>query len=323
MPAGFASGLHTAFAYVTIEQVRAAGIPDAGDGGISDDRLRSLIRLVSHWINQLTDQWFLPIRLRERTDGDRSAVARIPNLIPILELFNLTLEKPGLFSLVMPDVAYMVKQRYVMMLDLHMKLPEQPHFVVLDGVFGWLVDDYVKAKTRTVAPLVVSKTDITGIPDPKEILVTSVDGFAVGDAILIGNDPEPRSYPGIVTGVIDTPPLKIIFEPNVPFSLPSGVAVSRYGRVPDLIQHAAMLLIRDKIMGGWGNIGNYDTSESPGGIGTRLNSESVEGYSYSLSPLKAINGPGGGERTTGNAEVDDILSQFTWNAGGGLYIGHA
>jgi len=319
MPAGFASGLHTAFAYVTIEQVRANGIPDTL---IGDNKLRSLIRLVSHWINKITDQWFLPVRLRERTDGSDSAVARIPNLIPILELFNLILEKPGLFSMVMPDVAYMVKQRYVMMLDRHIRLPMQPHFVVLDGVFGWLVDDYVKAKTRTVQPLVVSNADITGIPDPKEIFVDSVDGFAVGDAILIGNDPEPKSYPGIVTGVIDTPPLKVVFEPIVPFSLPAGVAVSRYGRVPDLIQYAAMLLIRDKIQGGWGNVGSYDTSESPGGIGTRLNSESVEGYSYSLSPLKAINGPGGGAMTTGNAEVDDILYQFT-SSSGGLYVGYA
>jgi hypothetical protein len=316
MPVGFASGLHTAFAYLTVEQVRAAGIPDSGDSGIPDERLRPLIREVSHWINRLTDQWFLPIRLRERTDGNNGAVARIPNLIPILELFSLKLEKPGLFSLDLPDVAYMVKQRYVMMLDRHMKLPEQPHFVVLDGVFGWLVDDYVKAKTRTVATLSVTGSDVTA--KTKDILVASVDGFNAGDAILVGNDPEPLSYPAIVIGVVPTPPLKVVIEPVVPFSLPSGVLVSRYGRVPDRIQRACLLLVRDKIQ----KVGDIDTSDSPGGIGTRLNSESVEGYSYSLSPLKAINSPGGGAMTTGNAEVDDILTEFTPDRGG-LFIGYA
>lgn len=320
MPATFsAGGMYTSFAYVTIEQVRANSIPDTL---ISDDKLRSLIRFVSHWINRLTHQWFLPIRLRAKVDGSRGSVASLPNLIPILDLFSLRFFKDGLIDLELPNVAYQVKPRYVMMMTHTMRLPSIPHFVVLDGVFGWLVDDFVKAQVLTVAPLTVTTADITGIPDPKEILVNSVDGIAIGDAILIGSEPEPLSYPAIVTQIVTTPPLKIIFEPIVPFSLPTGTKVTRYGRVPDRIQYATMLLIRDKIQGGWGNIGNYDTSESPGGIGTRLNSESVEGYSYSLSPLKAINGPGGGAMTTGNAEVDDILTEFTADAGG-LFVGYA
>lgn len=319
MPAGFATGLSTSFAYVTVAQVRGAGIPDSGDGGIADGPLRELIRLVSHWINQLTDQWFLPVRLREKTDGSDSSVARIPNLIPILELFSLTMEKQGLFSIPMPDVAYQVKQRYVMMLDWRTRLPMMPHFIVLDGVFGWLVDDYVKAKTTLTAALNVVDADVAA--GTKTAEVASTAGIAVRDTILFGNDPEPLSYPAIVIGVPDA--THIEFAPVVPFSLPVGVRASRYGRIPDMIQHCTMLLIRDKIMNGWGRIGYWDTSEAPFGIGTRLNSESVEGYSYSLTPMKVINGPGGGERTTGNAEADDILSTFTWNAGGGLFVGYA
>jgi len=319
MPAGFATGLSTAFAYVTVAQVRDAGIPDSGDGGIADGPLRQLIRLVSHWINLLTDQWFLPVRLREKTDGSDSAVARIPNMIPILDFFSLTLEKQGLFSIPLPDVAYQVKQRYVMMLDRRMRLPMQPHFVVLDGVFGWLVDDYVKTKTALTAPLTVTDADIAA--GTKTAEVASTAGIAIGDTILFGNDPEPLSYPAIIIGMPDA--THIAFAPVVPFSLVTGVRAARYGRIPDLIQHCTMLLIRDKILNGWGKIGYWDTSEAQFGIGNRLNSESVEGYSYSLSPMKVINGPGGGERTTGNAEADDILSQFTWNAGGGLFVGYA
>ncbi len=318
MPAGFSTGgMATAFAYVTVEQVRAQGISDTL---IPDDRLRGLIRMVSHWINRLTQQWFLPIRLRAKVDGQRGSVAFMPNMIPILELFSLRFTKEGLFDLELPDVAYQVKTRYVMMLTHTMRLPMMPHFVVLDGVFGWLVDDFTKTKILTVGPLAVVPTDI--VAGVKEILVNSVDGIYPGDAILIGSEPEPLSYPGIVKGVISTPPLKIVFEPIVPFSLPTGTRVTRYGRVPDRIQLAMMMLIRDQIQAGYGSIGTYDTSESPGGIGTRLNSESVEGYSYSLSPLKAINGPGGGAITTGNAAVDDILTEFTPDAGG-MFIGYA
>lgn len=319
MPAGFGTGLSTAFAYVTVQQVRSNGIPDSGDGGIADGPLRRLIRLVSHWMNQLTDQWFLPIRLREKTDGADGSVARIPNLIPILELFSLTLEKQGLFSVPMPDVSYQVKQRYVMMLDWHTRLPSMPHFVVLDGVFGWLVDDYVKVKTTLSSPLTVTQADIDA--GTKTAEVVSSARISVGDTILFGNEPEPDSYPAIVIGVPDA--THVEFAPVVPFSLPTGVRAARYGRIPDLIQYCAMLLIRDKILNGWGRVGFWDVSETPFGIGTRLTSESVEGYSYSLTPLKVINGPGGGERTTGNAEADDILSQFTWNQGGGLFVGYA
>ena len=320
MPAGFESGLSTTFAYVTVAQVRDNGIPDSGDGGIADEPLRRLIRLVSHWINQLTDQWFLPIRLRKRSDSSGGAAVASPNMIPILELFSLTLEKQGLFSVPLPDVAYQVKQRYVMMLDWHMGLPIQPHFVVLDGVFGWLVDDFVKAKTTLTSPLTVAAADVSA--GTKTADVASTAGIAAGDTALFGNDPEPQSYPAIVIGVPDA--THIEFAPVVPFSLPSGVNVSRYGRIPDLIQYVTMLLIRDKILNGWGKVGYWDVSEAPFGIGTRLTSESVEGYSYSLTPMKVINGPGGGERTTGNAEADDILSQYTWNqGGGGLFVGYS
>lgn len=318
MPAGFsAGGLFTSFAYVTVEQVRDNGIPDTL---IADTKLRELIRVVSHWINRLTHQWFLPVRLRYQVDGQHGSVAYAPNLIPILDFFSLRLTKAGLFDLELPDVSYQVKARYVMMLTHTMRLPSMPHFVVLDGVFGWLVDDYTKVQCRTVAQLDVTQADITA--GEKEILVDSVAGITPGDAILIGSEPEPQSYPSIVKAVVSTAPLKIIFEPIVPFSLPSGTKIVKYGRVPDRIQYAMMLLIRDLIQGGWGKVGEYDTSDSPGGIGTRLNSESVEGYSYSLSPLKAINGPGGGAITTGNALVDDILTEFTADAGG-LFIGYA
>jgi hypothetical protein len=100
------------------------------------------------------------------------------------------------------------------------------------------------------------------------------------------------------------------------FSATAGSKVVKYGRVPDLIQRATLLMIRDRVT----KIGEIDTFEDPFGKGTRLNSESVEGYSYSMTSAPAQHGHGGGAWSTGNVEVDDILTQFSTPS---MYIGNA
>lgn len=306
MPSGFASGLQTPFAYVSVEEVRLAGIPETGEFGIDTSRLRWLIREMSHWINRLTDQWFLPLRLKEKVDGAKGSVAAMPNHIPILELNSLKLAKEGLFEFDLPSISYQVKQRYVMMMSRGTRLPEIPHFVILDGAFGWLVDDYRKIKTKTTAPLSVTMAEV--LAGSAVVNVTSVAGIQCGDAVLLGDKPEPDSFPIIVNEVITGPIPQLVFEPWVPFEIISGASAVRYGRIPDMIKRACLLMVRDRIQ----KIGDIDTAESPFGIGTRLNSESVEGYSYSLGALPAQNGfGGGGDWTTGNVEVDSILQMFT------------
>src|SRR5579885_1445380 len=137
MLSGYATGLQTNFRYVTVKQVRRAGIPEAGSRfGSEDARLIPLIKEVCLDINRLTDQWFLPARLRERVDGARGAIAAMPNRIPILDFFNLTLEKAGLVSFPYPTLSYQVKPRYVTMITRNTRLPDFPMFVVMDGVFG-------------------------------------------------------------------------------------------------------------------------------------------------------------------------------------------
>jgi hypothetical protein len=313
MPAGFANGLQTVFSYVTIPEVRAVGILDKTadpEFGIDDGPLRELIRAMSHWINRLTDQWFLPVRLKEKADGAYTSVTRLPNLIPILDLFDLRLEREGLIIFSYPRIAYQVKQRYVMMVTKHVRIPDYPHWVLMDGVFGWLVDDYVKVETTLTAPLVEGVGTAT---------VTELSRIKVGDAVLIGNNPEPDSSPIIVEAVsAATGPGTITFDPllTAPFAASAGAKVTKYGRVPDMIKRACLLMIRDRVT----PIGELDTFADQFGKGTRLNSESVEGYSYSMTSAPAQNGFGGGAWTTGNVEVDDILTQFSTPS---MYIGNA
>ncbi len=306
-------GIDTPFAYVTIPQVRAQGILDKAtdpEFGIDDGPLREAILTMSHWINRLTNQWFLPVRLKQPVDGARTAVAAMPNQIPILELFGLRIERTNLVSFAYPDIAFQVKNRYVLMVTRHVRLPEYPHFVVLDGSFGWMQNAFSFVRTTLTADVTPGGTTIT---------VADASKIRVGDALLVGNNPEPNAFHLVVeavdvgTGVITYDPLLTFRDPEIK----AGAKVVRHGQVPDLIKRATILMIRDRIPF---KIGEIDTFEDPFGKGTRLNSESVEGYSYSLGPTPAQHGHGGGTWTSGNVEVDDILQQY---AAPNLFLGMA
>lgn len=306
-------GLDTPFGYVTVPQVRAQGILDATadpEFGIDDGPLRDHILTMSHWINRLTDQWFLPVRLKQPTQSGRDSVARSPKDIPILELFRLRLEREGLVSLDYPPASFQVKSRYALMVTRHTRLPDYPNFIVLDGVFGWMQNAFSHVRTTLT-------TDVT--PGLGAISVADASKIRVGDAILVGNDPEPKSFHAIVEAV-DVGSGVVTYDPELTFRDPevkAGAKVVRYGQVPSLIQRATLLMIRDRIPY---KIGEIDTYKDPFGKGTRLNSESVEGYSYSLGATPAQHGHAGGSWTTGNVEVDDILQQYSRP---GLYIGLA
>jgi len=189
------------------------------------------------------------------------------------------------------------------MLDPRAFLPPQPRFIELDGVFGWLEDDYYKEEMLLTADVPKGSIHIpvNNIPETIE----------VGDVILIGDDVWPQSVPREIKA-IDTGPSRFLVEPTSVTVLENS-KVTRFGRIPYLIKRATMLLILDKgEQLGWADL------ECPPWFTKRLTNESVEGYSYGLRPLPVDYGPGGGEFTTGNPEVDDILQQYSSNR---LYIG--
>lgn len=306
-------GIDTPFAYVTVPEVRAQGILDTTadpEFGIDDGPLRDHILTMSHWINRLTDQWFLPVRLKQPTQSGRDSVARFPNMIPILELFRLRLEREGLVSFDYPRQSFQVKSRYALMVTRHTRLPDYPNWIVMDGVFGWMQNAFSHVRTTLT-------TDVT--PGLGAISVADASKIRVGDAILVGDNPEPNAFHTIVEAV-DTGSGVITYDPELTFRDPeikAGAKVVRYGQVPSLIKRATLLMLRDRIPY---KIGEIDTFMDPFGKSTRLNSESVEGYSYSMTPAPAQNGHAGGSWTTGNVEVDDILQQFSRPT---LYIGMA
>jgi len=288
------------FSYITLDELRAE---DISEEYIDDDRARAFIRRMSQWINLLTRQWFMPVRLNERLDAHGSSVVAAPYFIPILRLDAVKIAKPGLVLMTLPSISWERMDRYVRMLDYRAYLPSQPRFVELDGVFGWLEDDYYKEEMLLTAAVPKGSIHIPVNTIPETI--------EVGDVILIGDTPWPYSVPREIKA-IDTALSRFLVEPTS-VSITQNSKVTRFGRIPFLIKRATILLILDKgEQMGWADV------ECPPWFTKRLTNESVEGYSYGLTKLPVDYGPGGGEFTTGNPEVDDILQQYSSNR---LYIG--
>jgi hypothetical protein len=184
------------------------------------------------------------------------------------------------------------------------RLPINPRFVTLDGVFGWLEDDFYPIRT-TLASAVN--------PGAGTIPLTSVAGISPGDVILIGRDAYPKSEAILVDAIRGN---NIITDP-IKCTCLAGEPAVRYGRVPRLIQYATILLVKDKRVP-IGVRGTDMDPDNPRWFAERLQSESVEGYSYSLAQLPTMYGAAGGSWTTGNPEADDCLQQY---ACPNLYIG--
>lgn len=288
--------LSTIFRYCSIQDLRDEGLTE---DRLPDDRAMMLIQMCSSWINHITRQWFIPMRLRERVDGRNCNVVQLPTATPILEIFNLRLTKPGLFDMAYPTLAYEVKDRYVQLLDYQSRLPAQPKFVTMDGVFGWLEETFNFYKTTTTVPLT---------PGVQTFAVADTTGFNAGDTLLLGFNLPPQSE-AIQVVSVDHGTSEVTTD-SVSVNLPVGSPVVKYGRVPNLIKWATMLLVKDKMVP-LGIRGTDMDTEGPKWWADRLNSESVEGYSYNLAAIPKAYGHGGGEWTTGNPEVDDILQQFS------------
>jgi len=298
MPQGFANWNSHPFAYTTVKRLRDPVLGNLPESFLPDARARHLICFCSQWINTLTDQWFMPVRLRHKVHGRHSSMIHLPNQVPILELLTLEIGRDELGFIEFPTVSYQVLPRQVMMVGRRTNLTDIPHFAILNGVFGWLDQDFVELEETTVSAKSLKGAD--------SIALLACKDLEAGDVLLIGDDPN-TAFSFILDAVEASPP-RVFGEP-LPRIVEIGEKVRRYGTIPKMIEYALMLMVRDRAC----TIGDIDIDEQQFGIGTRLNSESVEGYSYNLSPLPAVVGFGGGARTTGNPEADDILSMFMFH----------
>jgi hypothetical protein len=301
MPKGLIGPLSNVFNYVTLDQLRDEGFAPTF---VTDAKARSLITMASNTINWLTKQWFVPIRSVAKVDGRGASVFHLPNMIPILDLFQLQVGRSDLSITSLPSISYAVKERYVQMLSHKASLTAVPRFVIMDGVYGWLENDYAPVYTTLTSAVNSGDTSIN---------VASVAGLYAGSVMLLGTNEAPLSGAVLVKAING---LVLTVDP-VFFSCPVGDPAVQYGNVPSLIQRAVMLLVRDKITP-VGLIGTSQDKDNPPYFSNRLNSESTEGYSYSLAQLPVAYGPGGGAFTTGNPEADDCCAAFCMPT---MYVG--
>jgi hypothetical protein len=288
------------FDYCTIKMLRDEGLTVTE---LPDSRARDLIRLAGRMINRITDQWFAPVVGRFKVDGRGTPFAHLDNLIPI-PLLN-TVETGGVggedFEVVdADDYVHERGKRIVEMIGATARFPRTPLGVTLDGAFAWL-EDLKDVTTAVTAPVASGATDVP---------VASTTGFRVGDQVIFGNE-------AVMVSEIPSPIL-LKFDP-LEFAIASGATARTLGRTPLEIRRACILIVNDRLA----KISEDDAAIIEQDIQSRIVSESIEGYSYSLAApsdeKKAGTESGGGQNTSGNAAADDLLSGFVTPV---LYLGY-
>lgn len=285
------------FLYTTVKKIRDAGIPATE---LPDAQALELIKLCGLIINRLTDQWFAPVAGSFKLDGRGTPFAHLDNFIPIavltaVEVGGIGGNTPTLVE--NTEYAWIRDKRIVELLGDTATFPKTPLGTSLTGVFGWL-ESPKDVSTTVTAPVASGATSV---------FVASTVGFKVGDQVLFGNEAVP------ISEIPST--LELKFD-ALEFAIATGATARTLGRTPMEIQRACTLLVADR------RLSIPDEEEAD--IASRIQSESTEGYSYSLAPLSSEDKQGleggGGQPTSGNAAVDDILQRYTYD---GLYLGYA
>jgi hypothetical protein len=161
------------FAYTSVARLRAEGFqtPAQSPSGLSDARLRDLIRFASTLVNQVTRQWFQPAYSGSRkTSGTGETYFIDRTYIPILDIRTLTYKsgnilpdrgvtmsdallnrvfdvdtqlRTGTFEILEPDrrIVHFVGDLFVDPFVFGSRFAEGANNVELDGWFGWLEDE--------------------------------------------------------------------------------------------------------------------------------------------------------------------------------------
>ncbi|MCC6311569.1 MAG: hypothetical protein IT345_11750 [Trueperaceae bacterium] len=258
--------------YATVADLRAEGVEPAS---VPDARAQELILLASRFIDRLTGQRFFPRHEALRLDGDGSAIAHHPALLPILEIRRLAVN-----GRLLGPAEYAVRERYVELV--RGAFPAGRANVELDGVFGWL-EARPKVATELAEALVAGATEAT---------LADAAGLRPKDALLVGDE-----LPLLVASLAGA---TVTGEP-VPAGAPAGALVVAYGRVPRPVERACLMLaVRHRH-------GLATDAGARAAVNDRIIEERTDNYLYRLAAPQAA---GGDERTSGDLAVDRLLADY-------------
>jgi len=303
------------FEYCTVQDLRDEDILPAE---CSDDRALMLIRRASSKINMYTSQWFGPVSNVQYVDGQNSSMVWLPGFVPVIKLSAIEI-LPGrsarvresvlpdrrVFNVDVSGVQLSRGNRFIEMIaDMtgvlalipqeqydEVWFPEGRQNVKLTGVFGWM--ESPKDLQATVAA--------DAAKGAGDVQVVSTAGWEAGDVAIF-----PDGTQQIVTGVAEAP-IRLLFQGD-PYKLrvavTAGQIIQTYGRTPDLIRYCTMKLTKLMVP----KIGNED--EQADEIQKAIVSEKTDNYSYKLDPSLLRERFEAGAMSTGDSEVDSILTQM-------------
>lgn len=322
-----------AFAPVTVNyRFQPATTPTAGQ--MTDVQILRAIRLVSLRINQLTDQFFQPVKGGWTISGTNTRRLTTPNYDKIVLLDDLEFVGTNEFGDPLSNLSFfevdrqswtVIRDRFVDLRGSTFVQPLRSRFTQVEaaqflsaiglrkrprftegrnnwrftGTFGWL--------DPVLAPVLEMEIQGPVLLDGTSIVVDDVTGLLVGDSI-ISDDNVHAIVTAIDTGT-DTitidPATAAIPEFQDPPTNSVRTTIFRHGRVPELIQQVATEMVLEFHRFTFGS-----AEQRAAAIQGLLIEERTDNYRYKLAA------PSGGRNTTslgssGRTEWDRILVEFT------------
>lgn len=258
------------FQYCTVEDIRKENVSSSNK---SDERILEFIEVASRFINQETEQFFVPVREQHVVNGDGTDTIRPVARIPIQELKNINITNiPAGVTLTKNDFTVPRKRsddRRKAKLTVNQgpgsTFPEGNNNVEIDAVFGWLEPRFSSPLTRQVS------TDANW--DATEVELNDSERISSHLIPVIGEE----TLPPISS--VDGNTIK--FDQEINFPVQSGDEVVFYGATPKPIRRVCIQIVIQS----FGELSSGEMTEftETPQFQSRVVSERTDNYRYQLA----------------------------------------
>lgn len=282
------------FQYCTIDDIRAENVPESDK---SDERVLDFIEVASRFINEQTEQFFVPVRERHILSGDGSSKLHPIARIPIQEIKNMNISNvPAGVNINESDFNVPRKRsdnrRSVKMVGTGpaSSFPQGNDNVELDAVFGWL-------EPRFSTPIIKQVAQPADWDDDS-ITLDNTDRISSHLIPVVGEETLP-----VISSVDGN---EINFDQAIRYPVQAGDELVFYGATPKPIRKVCIqITIQSFSELGSGEM--TDFSETPQ-FQSRVVSERTDNYRYQLAQDIPEGQIKQGDIT---ADVFTILKQYT------------
>lgn len=272
--------------YATIQQLRDEGLTVTE---VSDDKARSLIRLMSSMLDRLTGQFFVPEEMTLLRDGDRSGMVTHPELVPILEvmeLYHVSREMLDADIDLLEHEDWILARRWVELVD-GLKWPRGVKNIKMHGVFGCLDPQRNRLDFVTTSEIKEDSVDVG---------LNTVVKLRARDVVLFVDSA--NNAVRVIVKSVDVANSKILIDKPGPMEpVAIGAAGRTWGPVPYAIEQACKMLVmqnRSPLINGGGPASSL------------LRRERTDNYEYELFD----NAAAAMSDVTGNKVIDAAIDEY-------------